>query len=61
MQPQDRINNPDRRQADVAPIVERRSGDERREPFVPEWRRRAIEQRDRLGYVAVADLTRTAA
>jgi hypothetical protein len=48
----ERIDNPDRRQTDLTPIVERRAG-----VRVPEWRRRAIEQQERLGYIAVADLT----
>ena len=54
----DRINRSDRRETALPVIVERRTGDERR---MPEWRRRANEQRDRLGYVAVADLTNRSA
>lgn len=38
----------DRRKTDVTPIVERRQ---------PEWVRRAQERFERIGYVAVADLT----
>lgn len=48
----------DRRETDLTPLVERRGGTQVR---LPEWRRRALEQRDRLGYVAVTDLTREAA
>lgn len=40
----------DRRQADLTPIKERRQ---------PEWQRRAQERFERIGYVAVADLTPT--
>jgi hypothetical protein len=52
----------ERRKADsqVVPILERRGGVEQQatpEPRIPEWKRRATEQRDRLGYVAVSDLT----
>lgn len=50
----ERIARTDRRDTDLTPIVERRGGTERR---IPEWRRRAMEQQDRLGYVAVTDLT----
>ena len=49
----DRIHNPDRRTADVTPLVERRNGEERREPFMAPWRRRQIEQ-DGGRFVAVA-------
>lgn len=49
----DRLHNPDRREADLSPIVERRGGEERR---VPEWVRRAHENRlpnsDRTGQIA---------
>ena len=38
----------DRRQDDLTPIVERRQ---------PEWVRRAQERFEKIGYVAVADLT----
>ena len=48
-----RINNPDRRQTDLTPVVERRGGTERREPFMAAWRRRQIEQAGGP-YVAVA-------
>jgi hypothetical protein len=48
--------HPDRRRTALTPIVERRT-----EPRIPEWRRRVLEQKDRLGYVAVADLTGRAA
>ena len=55
----DSTTRSDRREAALPVIgVDRRSGDERR---IPEWRRRALEQRDRLGYVAVADLTNRSA
>ena len=57
----DRINHPDRRQTAVTPAVERRDDVDRREPFVAPWRRRQLEQRDRLGNVAVTDLTDRAA
>lgn len=53
----ERIERPDRRQSDLTPVIERREP----EPRLPEWRRRALEQRDRLGYVAVTDLTNRAA
>lgn len=54
----DRLHNPDRRTDDLTPAVERRIGAERR---LPEWRRRALEQQERVGFVAVTDLTRVAA
>lgn len=40
----DRINHPDRRQDEQPIAEERRSGTDRREPFVAAWRRRSIEQ-----------------
>ena len=40
----DRTTHPDRRQDEVQPIVERRGGEERREPFVAPWRKHQIEQ-----------------
>ena len=49
---QQRIN--DRRKDDLTPIHERRAPEQAR---VPEWRRRSIEQVERVGYVAVTDLT----
>ena len=54
----DQLNHPDRRpQPQPLPEERREAGDRR----VPEWRRRALEQHDRLGFVAVTDLTRDAA
>ena len=49
---QQRIN--DRRKDDLTPIHERRAPEQAK---VPEWRRRAAEQVERVGYVAVTDLT----
>ena len=40
----DRINHPERRQTAITPIVERRTGEERREEFMAPWRRRQIQQ-----------------
>lgn len=54
MTDQNPYDNPDRPQDALTPIVDRRSP---RQLVIPEWRRRALEQRDRLGNVAVADLT----
>jgi len=42
----------------IVPLVERRGGESAR---IPAWRRRALEQRDRHGNIAVADLTGKAA
>ncbi|HYI67118.1 MAG TPA: hypothetical protein VEW95_09360 [Candidatus Limnocylindrales bacterium] len=44
-------------------IEERRADprDQRQAPPLQEWRRRALEQRDRLGNVAVVDRTGTVA
>ena len=55
----DRINL-DRRSTDVTPIVERRGGEERREPFIAPWRRRQIEQAGGR-FIAVADTSERAA
>ena len=44
----------ERRKTPVTPIIERRGGESEK---LPEWRRRALEQQARLGYVAVTDLT----
>ena len=40
----DRIHNPDRREAALPVIHERRGGEERRESFIAPWRKRQIEQ-----------------
>lgn len=63
MRPTEDRREDDRRQDDLTPIREQRSGDDRRgaEPFVPVWKRRAAAKLAEVGYVAVADLTGKAA
>jgi hypothetical protein len=55
-----RLSNPDRRQDDLAPLIERRGGEERREPFVAPWRRRQIDAAGGDRFKAVVDLTEAA-
>lgn len=49
----DRINNPDRRQEPLTPLVERRNGEERREPrWVERMRDGELSPKDLTGKVA---------
>ena len=57
----DRIDNPDRRTEPLTPVVERRGGEERREPYVAPWRQRQIDQAGGNRFAASVDLTGRAA